>query len=792
MMESSDDDEDFSYHEGIIPQSKINSIYQTDTEKGIRRLCCELLDLKDSVENLCGNTRAKYLAFLRLPEEVVEMEHELMELRKHISAQGILVQDLESGVFHELDELVKVGEQEDVIELQTCELDDLPCKYINDAKRIFLEKIDILLAEHQLQDALEALDVEEKSSPELRNAGDISSNMSVYKAAFLKRKAILEDQFVGVSSQPLLSDAELKQALHGLLKLGKGPLAHQIMLKRFASRLQNKVEAFVPSCSLYRETYPATLSRIVFSYILLAAKESHSIFGDDPVYTNRVVQWAEEEVESFVRLVKEHGPASETVTALHAAGVCIQASLRNCQILELQGIKLSKLLMVVLRPYMEEVLEMNFRRARQVFLDIAYNDENPSLSPRFLSPLSVFASTPDNALISSGVKFISIVKVIVEQLTPLAILQFGGNLLSRTVQLFDSYVDLLTKALPSPSEDDGITELKEAVPFKAETDSQQLALLGVANTVADELLPMTMSRIWNVEMETDDPRIAPHESISPIVGNAVEFKDWRRQLQHSLDKLRDHFCRQYVLNFIYSREGKARLDATIYVDGEGEDLVWGSDPLPSLPFQPARQMIAHKGHAFRSMEALFARLQQLATVAGDVLPGKEKLQKVLLARLTETIVMWLCDEQEFWGVFEDESIQLQPVGLQQLILDMHFIVEIARYAGYSSRHVLQLASGIIARAVKTFSARGVDPQSTLPEDEWFSEAAKAAINKLLLGACEPEASEPDESDFLHQHHIVSDSDDSISCCSTVDSFHSFVSAEMEQLDSPSHFTDPVG
>lgn len=33
--------------------------------KGIRKLCCELLDLKDSVENLCGNTRAKYLAFLR-------------------------------------------------------------------------------------------------------------------------------------------------------------------------------------------------------------------------------------------------------------------------------------------------------------------------------------------------------------------------------------------------------------------------------------------------------------------------------------------------------------------------------------------------------------------------------------------------------------------------------------------------------------------------------------------------------------------------------------------------------
>ncbi|XP_021776470.1 exocyst complex component EXO84C-like [Chenopodium quinoa] len=774
-MDSSDEDEDFSYHEGIIPQSKINSLFQSNTEKGIRRLCCELLDLKDSVENLCGNTRAKYLAFLRLSEEVVEMEHELTDLRKHISAQGILVQDLESGVFRELDECIKAGEQENVPELQNCEQDDVLCKDTYDAKRIFLEKIDFLLAEHKLQDALEVLEMEEKSSPDLRSAGDISSNVSFYKSAFLKRKATLEDQFVGISSQPSLGDVELKQALCGLLKLGKGPLAHQILLKRYASRLRNRVEASVPSCSLYPETYPATLSKIIFSFISLAAKESHSTFGDDPIYTNRVVQWAEEEIEFFVRFVKEHGPSSETITALRAASVCVQASLSNCIILELQGIKLSKLLMVLMRPYMEEVLEMNFRRARRVFLDISDNDDSPLLSPRFLSPLSVFAPSPDNALISNGVKFISIIKDIVDQLTPLAILQFGGNLLSRIVQLFDNYVDLLTKALPSPSEDDGITELKETLPFKAETDSQQLALLGVANSVADELLPMAVSRIWNINMETHDPSIGSHESISSIGGNAVEFKDWRRQLQHSLDKLRDHFCRQYVLNFIYSREGNSRLDARIYVDEEGENLQWESVPLPSLPFQ-----------------ALFARLQQLATVAGDVLLGKEKLQKVLLARLTETIVMWLSDEQEFWGVFEDESVPLKPFGLQQLTLDMHFTVEIARFAGYSSRHVLQLASGIIARAVKTFSARGIDPQSTLPEDEWFSEAAKAAINKLLLGASGSEASEPDEEqehDFLHQQHIVSDSEDSISCTSTVDSFHSFASAETGDLDSPSHIID---
>jgi len=168
---------------------------------------------------------------------------------------------------------------------------------------------------------------------------------------------------------------------------------------------------------------------------------------------------------------------------------------------------------------------------------------------------------------------------------PPVIIHFGGRVLSRISHLFDNYVDLLTKALPSPSEDDGVTELKEALPYKAETDSQQLTLLGVAYSVVDELLPMAVSRIWNFLMESHDQITGPHESSMRDVSSAIDFKDWRRQLQHSVDKLRDYFCRQYVLNFIYSREGKARLDARIYVDGEGEDVFLDSDPLPSLPFQ---------------------------------------------------------------------------------------------------------------------------------------------------------------------------------------------------------------
>lgn len=774
MESSSEEDDDFPTHEWITPQSKINSIYQSNTEKGIRKLCTELIDLKDAVESLCGNMQSKFLAFLRISEEVIEMEHELTELQKHISAQRILVQDLMSGVCRELEEWNQATDSEtnEADKHQVVEFQDLLPNEIEEHKITFLEKIDILLAEHKMDEALLALDEEEKRSSELNDdlRDNSSSEVSSYKVAFLKRKVMLTDQLIEIAEQPSVRFAELRKALSGLLKLGRGPSAHQLLLKAYGAYLHKDIEAFLPSCSIYSETYAATLSQLVFSTISMVSKESGLIFGDLPMYTNRVVQWAEWELESFVHLVKENSPSPETVSALRAASICVQASLSHCAMLESQGLKFSKLLIVLLHPYVEEVLEMNIRRARKMVLDLAEDDDMVLLSPQFGSPLSAVASS--NAMLTNrGMKFMSIVRDIVDQLTPMAIVRFGGTILNRLSQLFDKYVDILIKALPGPSEDDNLHEQKEAMHFRAETDALQLALLGTAFSVADELLLMAESRICNPPTENKDAGSGPSENI--IANITPEFKDWRRQLQHSLDKLRDHFCRQYVLNFVYSREGKTRLDAQMYLNGKAGDLFWDSDPLPSLPFQ-----------------ALFAKLQQLAIVAGDVLLGNEKIQKNLLARVTETVVMWLSDEQDFWGVFEDESAHLQPFGLQQLILDMHFTIEIAVCGGYPSKHVRQIASAIIARAIRTFNARGVDPQSALPEDEWFCEAAKSAINKLLLGTSASESSEVDEHVVMHDD--ISDSDDTVSIPSITESADSFASANMGENESPIYLTDPEG
>lgn len=222
---------------------------------------------------------------------------------------------------------------------------------------------------------------------------------------------MVEDQLVEITEQPLVGILELKKALSGLVKLGKRALANQLLLKSHGSRLQRNIEAFLPFCPSYQETYSATLSNLVFSAISLTSKDSSLVFGDNSTYTNRVIQWAECEIESFVRSVKENALPSETVYALRAASICVQASLSHCSALESQGLKLSKLLLVLLRPYIDEVMELNFRRARRQVLDFAETDESLPLSPRFASPLSIFATSSDNFLIGCGMRFIFIIKV---------------------------------------------------------------------------------------------------------------------------------------------------------------------------------------------------------------------------------------------------------------------------------------------------------------------------------------------------------------------------------------------
>jgi hypothetical protein len=67
-----------------------------------------------------------------------------------------------------------------------------------------------------------------------------------------------------------------------------------------------------------------------------------------------------------------------------------------------------------------------------------------------------------------------------------------------------------------------------------------------------------------------------------------ELKDWRRRLQRGVDRLRDHLCRQHVLELIYySNDAESQLCPETYLqlDNDGGDPNWHQEPMPSPIFQ---------------------------------------------------------------------------------------------------------------------------------------------------------------------------------------------------------------
>ncbi|KAK1366103.1 hypothetical protein POM88_041664 [Heracleum sosnowskyi] len=117
-------------------------------------------------------------------------------------------------------------------------------------------------------------------------------------------------------------------------------------------------------------------------------------------------------------------------------------------------------------------------------------------------------------------------------------------------------------------------------------------------------------------------------------------------------------------------------------------------------------------------------------MASDVFVGKDRFATILLMRLTETVILWLSDDQSFWEDIEQGPQTLGPLGLQQFYLDMQFVILFASQGRYLSRHLHQVIKNIIGRAIDAVAATKVDPYSLLPEDEWFTDVAQIAIEVL--------------------------------------------------------------
>ncbi|CAH1425385.1 unnamed protein product [Lactuca virosa] len=688
--------------------SKCNSL----NEKEIRQLCSYLLDLKKaSAEEMRRSVYANYTAFIRTSKEISDLEGELLSIRNLLSTQATIIHGLADGVH--VDSLsITLPEGSGLSPDQDRDPSDLENWLIE-----FPDILDVLLAERRVEEALSTLDEGERIASEAKGNNSLSPVvLASLQTATTECRQRLANQLSEAASQPTTRGSELRAAINALKKLGDGPHAHTLLLQAHYQRLQSNMQNLRPSSTSYGGAYTAAISQLVFSVIAQTATDSNAIFGKEPAYISELVMWATKQVEDFAVLVKRHALASSAAAGgLRAAAECVQIALGHCTLLEARGLALCPVLLKLFRPSVEQALDANLKRIEESTAALAAADDwDLSNSPgvtRLSGRSTTSVTSLHHKLSSSAQRFNVMVQDFFEDVGPLLSMQLGGKMLEGLFQVFNSYVSMLIRALPGSMEEEGSYEGSGSkIVRMAETEAQQMALLANASLLADELLPRAAMKLTpqgqGQNIYKDDPRRRPSGQ-----NRNTEQREWKRRLAGIVDRLKDSFCRQHALDLIFTEEGDSHLTADMYIhmDGNVEEIEW----FPSPVFQE-----------------LYAKLYRMSGIAAEMFVGRERFSTMLLMRLTETVILWLSEDQTFWDDIEEGPRPLGPLGLQQFYLDMKFVLSFAAQGRYLSRNLNRVVNEIISKALAAFAATGVDPYAVLPEDEWFGEISQEAIDRL--------------------------------------------------------------
>ncbi|KAH0916597.1 hypothetical protein HID58_031043 [Brassica napus] len=661
------------------PEAYVTSKCQHMNEKETKHLTSYLVELKKaSAEEMRKSVYANYAAFIRTSKEISALEGQLLSMRNLLSAQAALVHGLADGVH--ISSLC-ADDADDLTDQDLYNMDSKQLSKIETWVVEFFDRLEVLLAEKRVDESMAALEEGRRVAMEAQEQRTLSPStlLSLNNEIKAKRQE-LADQLAEAIGQPSTRGGELRSAVLALKKLGDGSRAHTLLLKSYERRLQANIQSLRGSNTSYGVAFAAALSQLVFSTIAQAASDSLAVVGEDPSYSSELVTWAVKQAESFALLLKRHTLASSAAAgSLRVTAECIQLCASHCSSLESRGLALSPVLLKHFRPGVEQALTGNLKRIEQSSAALAASDDWS------------LAYTPTGSRASSN-----------------EALQLDGIALDGVLQVFNAYVDLLINALPGSAENE--ENPVHRIVRIAETESQQTALLVNALLLADELIPRSASRILP---QGSTNQSTPRRGASSDRQNRPEQREWKKKLQRSVDRLRDSFCRQHALELIFTEEGEVRLSSEIYIlmDETTEEPEWFPSPI---------------------FQELFAKLTRISTIVSDMFVGRERFATILLMRLTETVILWISDDQSFWEEMETGDKPLGPLGLQQFYLDMEFVMIFASQGRYLSRNLHQVIKNIIARAIEAVSATGLDPYTTLPEEEWFAEVAQIAI-KMLTG-----------------------------------------------------------
>ncbi|MCO5547923.1 hypothetical protein L7F22_001378 [Adiantum nelumboides] len=686
--------------------------YQSLTEKGIRLLCSELLELKKaSAEELRRNVFANYTSFIRTSQELGELEMELAMMQTLINTHAVLVRNLLEGVQLQStpNAIGNIGPGKLLTEEKGGKSRGLENQFY-----ALLDIFEVSLAECRVDDAANALSEIEKMVFEAESDEIVSVAAAHFSSVSAEKRARLVTHLL----QTLCSvqGSELRKQVSHLSKLGEGAQAHTLLLRSYRLRIQNGAKSLRPTCSWYTGAYVENLAQLYFSMILQASHDSMKIFGNDPAFASELILWACNETEDFIMSVKKHA-LSLSVSACGVSAIVdsIRISLGYCTLLDNQGLSLAPLIMKALKPSVDGILDKCLRRMEEAILVYCASDDwSLSEATVCTNRKGRRAKTTSSIKLSNSAnKLTMMVQGLLKDITFIISAQFVKSVLEGVLNVFGFYIKLLVRALPHLVEaEDEIHADGGMKLIPAESETQQLVILGNAAALADEILPLSVSK-WQ-----DSVCIGAYEHVQQRAeGLLLEQKDWRKGLQRVVDELRDTICEQHVLELLFDERERPLLTADLYMCTLDEEMapVWLQKPMPSSPFQ-----------------ALLKKFHGLEQEARNVLAGRERVIIVLFMRLMEAFAMWLLKDDYFWGSLEDESKPLTLFGLQQFVFDMQFVVEIALAGRYASRKMHHTISAMVSRAKGAFMASNACSESDLQRIEWFEEAARRAVEMILV------------------------------------------------------------
>ncbi|PIN15229.1 Exocyst complex subunit [Handroanthus impetiginosus] len=692
------------------PQSHVTNHCGAMSEKEIRHLCIYLVGLKKaSAEEMRKSVYANYASFIRTSKEISDLEGELVSLKNLLSSRANIIHGIADGVRVESLNDGTDQSKDDDLDIE----DPEPTKFDKWLSQ-YTENLEVLLAERRVDEALKALDEGENAAEEAKEHGSLTpSALLSLQNSIMENRQKLADQLAEATCQASTSSFELRSSVKAMKKLGDGPRAHTLLLKSHQQKLHRNMQSLYPSNTSHGTAYTTALSHLVFSTIAQAANDSLAIFDDEPAFASELVTWTVNQTEAFAQLIKKNVIAAPAASGcLRIVAECVHICLGHCSLLEDRGLALCPTLLKIFRPYLEQALQTSLKRVDLSTAAIAASDDwsltYPPVAGRSWGAASVSsAMASQQKLSSSAHRFNTMIQELCEDIGSLEILPLSEQALEGVLQSFNSYVNMLINAFPASVETENLEGSERRIVKIAETETQQIALLANALLLADELLPRATIKLTSSANRSDE---------QPRRGSAnrpPEQRELKRRLQRLVDQLRDSFCRQHALELIFTEDGGVRLSADMYLsmDDSKEEPEWFPSPI---------------------YQELFAKLTRIANIASDIFLGRERFATILLMRLTETVILWFSDDQNFWDEIEGGQRPLGPLGLQQFYLDMEFVILFASQGRYLSRNLHQVMKNIIARAIEAVQANNIDPYSVLPEDEWFADVAQIAI-KMLLG-----------------------------------------------------------